>query len=144
LNQSDPWQHVDTVLVKGLRLDASIGVFEWEKQIKQTLVFDLELFCDFTAALSSDAIEDAVDYAAVCQEIETLLTRKHYQLLENLAGEITRALLEKFSLQAIRLEIYKPGAVASTEHVGVRMFRCQTQHDKAKQPGTSPQQKSGC
>jgi dihydroneopterin aldolase len=143
LNQSESYQYRDTVIVKGLRLDASIGVFEWEKQIKQALIFDLELFADFTAALSSDDIADAVDYAAVCQEIETLLTRKHYQLLEHLAGEISRSLLENFAIQAVSLVIHKPGAVANTEHVGVRLFRCKNGCDADKAPASLLKQKDG-
>ncbi|WP_156491448.1 dihydroneopterin aldolase, partial [Oleiphilus sp. HI0123] len=70
-------QDYSEVLIEKLEIDASIGVFEWEKQIKQTLLFDLALVCDFSAAAESDAIEDAIDYVAVCQEIERITLAKH-------------------------------------------------------------------
>lgn len=121
----------DTVLVKGFRVDASIGVFDWEKQIKQTLIFDAQLYCDFSASAQSDAIEDAVDYSAVCAEIKMLVSLQHYQLLECLAEKVCEHLLGKFSIHALSLSIYKPGAVADTEYVGVRLYR-------AKSEKTSP------
>lgn len=129
MNRPGDYYNEDTVLIKALRLDASIGVFEWEKQIKQSLVFDVELYTDFTKAARTDAIQDAVDYAAVCHEIETLLSQRHYQLLEYLAEHICQHLLAHFAIRALTLAIYKPGAVANTEHVGVRIVRTKMQEN---------------
>ena len=127
MNRPGDYYNEDTVLIKALRLDASIGVFEWEKQIKQSLVFDVELYTDFTKAARTDAIQDAVDYAAVCHEIESLLSKGHYQLLEYLAEHICQHLLAHFAISALKLAIYKPAAVANTEHVGVSIVRTKTQ-----------------
>lgn len=122
--QALPWQVMsDKVLIKELELEASIGVFDWEKKIKQRLVFNLELSCDFKKASISDAIEDAVNYAQVCQEIETLLSLKHYQLLEYLAERVCHHLFDSFPVSAIQLTIYKPEAVSKTKSVGVSIFR---------------------
>lgn len=135
MSHKENFRFHDTVLVKGFRVDASIGVFEWEKQIKQSLVFDAELYSDFSTSGSSDAIEDAVDYSAVCGEIAMFVSRKHYQLLEYLAEQISQHLLSKFAIDAISLAIYKPGAVPSTEYVGVKMFRSKVNHNSAEQSG---------
>lgn len=113
----------DKVLIQSLTLDASIGVFEWEKKIKQRLVFDLELSCDFSQASQSDDIADAVNYASVCEEIEKLLSLQHYQLLEFLSEKICQHLFKCFTISAINLSIYKPEAVPKTTSVGVRIFR---------------------
>tara|TARA_R110001592_G_scaffold1911_1_gene11842 strand:- start:20855 stop:21250 length:396 start_codon:yes stop_codon:yes gene_type:complete len=113
----------DQVLIDGLELDASIGVFEWEKKIKQRLVFNLELACDFSKAMITDDIQDAVNYAQVCQEIEHIIELKHYQLLEFLAETICRHLFKCFAISAIKLNILKPEAVAKTKSVGVTVFR---------------------
>ena len=123
MSQEEDFRFHDTVLVKGLRVEASVGVFDWEKQIKQTLVFDAELYADFSAAAQSDAIEDAVDYSTVCAEITALVSQKHYQLLEYLAEEVCKHLLIKFPVGALSLAIYKPGAVANTDYVGIKVFR---------------------
>lgn len=109
--------------MEGLNLDASIGVFEWEKKIKQRLVFDIELFCDFSAASQSDDIKDAVNYAQVCEEIAKLISLKHYQLLEFLAERICCHLFDCFNVSAIKLSIFKPEAVPRTTSVGVKVFR---------------------
>jgi dihydroneopterin aldolase len=143
LNRLEDFSHHDTVLVKGLRLDASIGVFDWEKQIKQTLVFDAQLFCDFTQSARSDAIEDAVDYAAVCVAIERILSQRHYQLLEFLAEHLCQQLLANFALSAVSLAIYKPGAVTNTEYVGVRIFRTNSQAPSPLRHYELPEQKDG-
>ncbi len=116
-------QNLDQVLIERLTFDASIGVFDWEKKIKQTLVFDLQLNCDFSAAAESDEIADAIDYVAVSEEIERVTLAKHYQLLECLANDITAALFDKFSITALVLTIGKPGAVAKAQSVGVRISR---------------------
>tara|TARA_R110002167_G_scaffold6896_3_gene32547 strand:+ start:1761 stop:2159 length:399 start_codon:yes stop_codon:yes gene_type:complete len=113
----------DKVLIHELELAASIGVFDWEKKIKQRLVFSLELYCDFTKATLTDDIDDAVNYAQVCQEIETLLSLKHYQLLEYLAERVCHQLFDSFPISAIQLTINKPEAVSKTKSVGVSVFR---------------------
>ena len=122
-NVSDSLINHDKVLVKGLSLDASIGVFEWEKKIKQRLIFDLELVCDFSKASESDDIHDAVNYAQVCEEIDKLIALKHYQLLEFLAERICCHLFDCFDVSAIKLSIFKPEAVPKTTSVGVEVFR---------------------
>lgn len=118
--------HVDSVLIEGLSLDASIGVFEWEKQIKQGLVFDVALYGDFSKAAKSDAIQDTVDYSAVCSAIQEILQQQHYNLLEYLAERIARTILDGFTITAVGLTIYKPGAVTNTKQVGVRIYREKT------------------
>lgn len=120
---SNKLSNSDRVLIEGLSLDASIGVFEWEKKIKQRLVFDLQLVCDVTKAGQSDDIQDAVNYALVCEEIEKLLALKHYQLLEFLAETICQHLFKCFQIDAISLSIFKPEAVPKARSVGVTIFR---------------------
>lgn len=113
----------DVVFVQGLQLEASIGVFDWEKTIRQKLSVDLELYTDFSAATKSDALDDAVDYAAVCECIQSVIQQDHYQLLERLAEAIAQALFEQFHVVRIVLCLHKPGAIASANSVGVKVER---------------------
>ncbi len=113
----------DEVIIKGLTLEASIGVYDWEKQIKQTLEFDITLMTDFSKASCSDAIEDAIDYAAVCQRVEEIVNSQHYQLLEYLAEKLSTALLTEFQVSKLCLSIMKPGAVPKARNVGVSITR---------------------
>jgi dihydroneopterin aldolase len=114
---------LDTVLIERYEVEASIGVFDWEKKIKQRLLFDLQLFGDFSQACQSDDINHAVNYAAVCDKIDTITGLKHYELLESLAEKIAQQLLNEFPLESVELTIRKPGAVPRAENVGVRIKR---------------------
>jgi len=113
----------DAVLIENFEVEASIGVFDWEKKIKQCLLFDLKLLGDFSKACQSDDINHAVDYAAVCDEIDAIVNAAHYELLEALAEKIAQHLLAKFSIDNIELSIRKPGAVPRAINVGVLIKR---------------------
>ena len=115
--------NLDTVLIEAYEVEASIGVFDWEKQIKQRLLFNLKLFGDFSLACKTDDIHHAVNYAAVCDEIDRIIHRQHYELLEALAETIAQHLLMLFPLESIDLSIRKPGAVPRAENVGVQIQR---------------------
>lgn len=136
MSKVSPSSQNDIVLIQGLALEASIGVFDWEKKIKQQLVFDLELSCDFSKASVSDDIQDAVNYAQVCEEIEKILSFKHYQLLEYLAEKISGHLFETFQISSVKLTIFKPEAVAKTRQVGVSIFRERPEADSLLSPKT--------
>jgi len=115
--------NLDTVLIEAYEVEASIGVFDWEKEIKQCLFFDLKLFGDFSQACQSDDINHAVNYAAVCDEIDEITGLKHYELLEALAEKIAQHLLNQFPLDSLELTIRKPGAVPRAANVGVHIKR---------------------
>jgi len=115
--------NIDTVLIESYEVEASIGVFDWEKEIKQRLLFDLKLFGDFSKACQTDDINDAVNYAAVCSEIDSIIEYQHYELLEFLAEKISQHLLNEFSLDHLELTIRKPGAVPRAANVGVHIKR---------------------
>jgi len=115
--------NLDTVLIESYEVEASIGVFDWEKEVKQRLLFDLKLFGDFSQACQTDDINDAVNYAAVCLEIDVIVNCQHYELLEFLAEKISHHLLNEFPLDSLELCIRKPGAVPRAANVGVQITR---------------------
>ncbi len=113
----------ETVFVKQLELAASIGVFDWEKKVRQNLVFDLDLEIDFSLAAETDTLGYTVNYADVCDEIRLIVEAKHYDLLEALALDIETMLLDKFAVLGFCLQISKPGAVKEAQAVGIRITR---------------------
>lgn len=115
--------NLDTVLIEAYEVAASIGVFDWEKEIKQNLFFDLKLFGDFTKACQSDDIHHAVNYAEVCSEIDAIIAIQHYELLEFLAEKIAQHLLNQFPVHSLELTIRKPGAVPRAANVGIHIKR---------------------
>ena len=113
----------DTVFVKGLNVASVIGCYDWERDIRQTLVIDLELKADFTRAAQTDALEDALDYAAISRRVIDVCDESRFQLLEALAEHLAAIVLAEFSIKRLRMTITKPGAVAESEGVGVVIDR---------------------
>jgi 7,8-dihydroneopterin aldolase/epimerase/oxygenase len=110
---------VNIVYIRGLRAQAVIGVYEWERLIRQTLVLDLEMASDTARAAASDQIVDALDYAALSGRIVALVEASEYQLLETLADAVASMITREFGVPWLRLRLSKPGAVAAAEDVGV-------------------------
>lgn len=115
---------MDKVFIEGLRVNAVIGVFEWERQITQPLLIDLELRCDTSKAAASDAIADAVNYKAVADAVTELVIRLKSQLIERLADEIARHILQHYlPVVSLQVTVRKPMAVPNTSAVGVSIER---------------------
>jgi len=100
-----------------------IGCYDWERDIRQTLVVDLELTSDFTRAAQTDALEDALDYAAISQRVIAVCEESRFQLLEALADHLASIVLSEFAIERLQMMITKPGAVAEAEGVGVVIDR---------------------
>jgi len=113
----------DTVFIKGLKAASVIGCYDWERDIRQTLVIDLELKTDFSRAAETDALEDALDYAAISKRVIAACDEPRFQLLEALAERLAAMLLAEFAITKLRMTITKPGAVPEAEGVGVVIER---------------------
>ena len=113
----------DVVFIQGLRADAVIGVHDWERRLRQTLVIDLSLASDGSVAAATDQLPEALDYDAVAQRVTALVEASRFQLIESLAEAIARVLREEFGIPWLRLRLSKPGAVANAEAVGIEIER---------------------
>lgn len=116
----------DLVLINGLRVTTRIGVDDWERKVDQELTLNLKLqpADGFAKAASSDAIDDALDYAAVSQCLVERAAQCHYQLIEALAEDLIGTIFEQFpAVQKIQLELRKPGAVPAATWVGLSLER---------------------
>lgn len=114
---------MDCVLIETLKVEAHIGIFEWEQRIRQQVIFDLELATDATRAAASDRIEDALNYKAVSKRVHELASGKSWRLVETLAETTAECLREEFGIPWIRVTVRKPGAVTGAAAVGVRIVR---------------------
>ncbi len=116
--------NVDKVIIEGLRVDAVIGVFDWERQILQPVLIDLELSCDISRAAQTDHIDDAVNYKAVCDEVTKLIIDTKAQLIERLAELIAQHILTHYqAVQHIKVTVRKPTAISNTTAVGISIER---------------------
>lgn len=114
---------MDIVYLKDLRIKTVIGVYAWERQLKQTIVIDLEMGTDIRAAAKSDAIEDALNYKNVAKRIIEFTEGSRFQLVEALAEGIADIVLSDFEVPWLRLRVNKQGAVRGVRDVGVVIER---------------------
>lgn len=114
---------MDTVYINGLAIETVIGVYDWERDIRQTVVLDLAMASDNRRAAADDRIEQALDYAAVAAAIKDLVVNSQFQLIETLAEEVAALVQRDFGVGWLRLRVSKPGAVAEAEDVGVIIER---------------------
>lgn len=118
-----PVKPMDLVFVRDLRIDAVIGVYAWERDIRQTLVFDLEMAVDLERAAASDDIADAVDYGAVSERLREFVGASEYRLVETLAVRCAALLRDEFGVRWLRLTVNKRGAVGAGTDVGIVIER---------------------
>lgn len=113
----------DIVFIRDLKIDTIIGVFDWERQVKQTLSFDLEMRHDIRPAAKSDNLEDALDYKAVAKRLIAFVEASNYQLVERLAEEMAQIILNEFGVSWVKLTLNKGGALRGAKGVGVIIER---------------------
>ncbi|MBI2379571.1 MAG: dihydroneopterin aldolase [Gammaproteobacteria bacterium] len=114
---------MDIVSISELTVPTRIGVFEWEKRIKQNLVLDLELGTDVARAAATDAIDDAIDYGAVALRVTELLENGQFLLIETVAERVAQLLLAEFATPWVRVRVAKPRILRNAREVAVTIER---------------------
>src|SRR5574341_1195759 len=115
----------DTIVVAGIRELGVHGVLAEEQTRPQPFEVDVELTVDLRAAGESDALEDTVDYAAVCEAVSRVVRNERYQLLERLATRIAEVCSVDDRVTGVYVTVRKlqPAVRAMVDHVGVRIER---------------------
>ena len=116
----------DLVFIEDLRIQTIIGVYDWEREITQTVSLDLQMAFDIVKAAESDEIVDTLDYKAVSKRLIQFVEASEFQLVESLAEHCARIVLEEFPVSWLRLKLSKPGAVRGSSAVGVIIERGET------------------
>ncbi len=114
---------MDKVFIEGLEIEALIGIYDWERRIRQPLVFDIEMAFDNRVPAASDAIGDTLDYKAVSKRIIEYVGASSFGLVETLAERCAAIILDEFGVRHVRLKLSKPGAVRGARAVGVLIER---------------------
>jgi 7,8-dihydroneopterin aldolase/epimerase/oxygenase len=115
--------HGDRIFLRGLEAECIIGFIDWERQVKQTVVVDLELPVDCARAALTDEVADTLDYKKVAKRVLAFIEASQFKLVETLAQRLAQLLLEEFGLEWVRLSLNKPGAIRSSRDVGVVIER---------------------
>jgi len=114
---------MDHVFIEGLEIEALIGIYDWERRIRQPLVFDIEMAFDNRVPAATDAIADTLNYKAISNRIVEYVSQSSFELVETLAERVAQIVLTEFGVQRVRLKLSKPGAVRGARAVGVMIER---------------------
>lgn len=114
---------MDIIYLHDLRIDTVIGVFDWERQVKQTLILDLDMGSDIRRAAVSDDLADTLNYKAVAKRVIDFVEHSEFQLVETLAERVAELILSEFGVPWLRLRLNKQGAVRGARDVGVVIER---------------------
>lgn len=114
---------MDTIYLTDLKIETVIGIFEWERRVKQTVSIDLEMSTDVARAARTDAIADALDYKAVAKAVIEFVENSSFQLVETLAERVAELIIRQFGVARVRLRVNKRGAIRGARDVGVVIER---------------------
>lgn len=116
-------RRMDIIFLHALKIECVIGVWEWERKIKQTVILDLDMGFDIRHAAQTDTIDDTLNYKAVAKRLQDFVGQSQFQLVETMAEKVAAILLAEFKLQWVRVRINKRGAVRGAGDVGVVIER---------------------
>ena len=116
---------MDIIYLNDLRIETIIGIFDWEREIKQTISLDIEMATDIRKAAASDHIDDTLDYKAVSKRLIDFVEGSEFQLVETLAERICQIILNEFDVPWVKLRVNKQGAIRGAQDVGVLIERGQ-------------------
>ena len=114
---------MDTIYLHGLTVDAVIGIWEWERKIRQKVVIDIDMDADIRKAAASDSVDDTLNYKLVAKRIIELAETSGFQLVETLAERTADIVRNEFGVPWVRVKINKPGAIRGSRDVGVIIER---------------------
>jgi 7,8-dihydroneopterin aldolase/epimerase/oxygenase len=116
---------MDIVFIEDLRIETVIGIYDWERKIRQTVALDVEMAFDNRKPAASDRIEDTLDYKTVAKRLIAFVESSHFELVETLAERCAEIIHHEFGVPWLRLKLSKPGAVRGSKAVGVMIERGQ-------------------
>jgi 7,8-dihydroneopterin aldolase/epimerase/oxygenase len=114
---------MDKIFIHALKTETIVGIFDWERQVKQTVVLDIEFSADIAKAARSDSIDDTLNYKAVAKRVLAFVEESSFHLVETLAEHVAMLILEDFGVSWVSLVLSKPGAIRNSRDVGVMLER---------------------
>ena len=127
---------MDIVYIRDLQVDTIIGIYDWEREVRQTISLDLDMAADISKAARSDNIDDALNYKAVAKRLISFIEGSNCLLVERLAEEVAQIVIAEFNVPWVRLRLSKPGALRGSRDVGLII-------ERGYLPGTSGAPEAG-
>ena len=114
---------MDRIYLSGLNVEAIVGIWDWERQIPQAVVIDLEMSADIARAAETDDIDDTLNYKQVAKRVRSLVEEGRFRLVETMAESVACLILDEFEVDWVKVRINKPGAIRGARDVGVVIER---------------------
>ncbi len=114
---------MDKIFLDELKVDTIIGIWDWERKIRQTVVVDLEMSADIAKAAATDDVKDTLNYKLVAKRLQEFIGNSSFQLVETLAERIAEIVREEFGVAWVRVRVHKPGAIRGSRDVGIEIER---------------------
>ncbi len=116
---------MDTIFLHDLEVETVIGIWDWERKIRQRVVIDLDMSADIAKAAATDSVDDTLNYKKVAKRVQQFVSDSSFQLVETLAERIAGIVNEEFGVAWVRVKVNKPGAIRGARDVGVIIERGQ-------------------
>ncbi|MGE4570623.1 MAG: dihydroneopterin aldolase [Gammaproteobacteria bacterium] len=114
---------MDIVFIQGLKIDTVIGIYDWERKVRQNIVFDIEMSSNNVVAANTDNIDQALNYHAICDRLCDYVRGSEFQLVETLAEKVCQIIINEFGVEWVKLKLNKGEVVTGAEGVGVIIER---------------------
>jgi 7,8-dihydroneopterin aldolase/epimerase/oxygenase len=114
---------MDKIFLTQLSIECIVGIWDWERRVKQTVVIDVEMAADIRKAAASDSIEDTIDYKRVAKRLIAFVGESQYQLVETLTEQIARVIVTEFGVTWVKVRLNKRGAIRGARDVGIEIER---------------------
>jgi dihydroneopterin aldolase len=114
---------VDIIYINDLRIETLIGIFDWERKVKQMVILDIEMAGDCRKAAVNDVVEDTVNYKSVAKRLIEFVGNSEYQLVETLAERCAEIIMDEYRVPWVKLRVNKQGALRGARDVGVIIER---------------------
>lgn len=114
---------MDKIFLTALNVECIVGIWDWERRVKQTVIIDVEMAADIRRAAATDSIEDTIDYKRVAKRLLQFVGESQYQLVETLTENIGRVIVTEFGVSWVKVRLNKRGAIRGARDVGIEIER---------------------
>lgn len=114
---------MDIIFLGGLKIDTIIGIYDWERVTKQTVILDIEMAFDIQKAAETDDIQYTLDYKTVSRRIMSFVEASQFFLVEKLISEIADLIRNEFNVSWVKITLNKKGAISGASDVGIIIER---------------------